>query len=213
MLGLVDWIHGAEWVGVGVFALVFVMATLVCVPAAPLTAIAGFLFGPTCGVLLTSPLGVLSASLAWWVGRFIARPWILHRLEQRPRFAAIDAAVGQNGFRIVFLLRLASVLPFAPLSYALGASRVRRYDFILASWLGLLPGTFLYVYLGSLVNGLSQILGGGLSAAEGIGSFLYWAGGAVVLVALVVIVTVARKAFNEELEGALPAGGRAVSHK
>jgi uncharacterized membrane protein YdjX (TVP38/TMEM64 family) len=157
---LFDWTREAGWLGAGVFALVFIVATLAFVPASPLTTIAGFLYGPVWGTLLVSPVGVVAAALAFGFGRSVARPWVRRRLQHHPRLAAIDSAVGHRGFRIVFLLRLASIVPFAPLSYVLGASRIAGRDFGLASWLGLLPGTFLYVYLGSLVSSVGQILRG-----------------------------------------------------
>lgn len=192
----VEWIRATGWVGVGVFTLVFVAATLACVPASPLTAIAGYLFGPLWGTVLMSPMGLLSASMAFVIGRSAARSWLRGWMVQRPRLAAIDVAVGRQGFRIVFLLRLAS-MPFAPLSYALGASRIRQRDFIVASWLGLLPGTFLYVYLGSLIPGAGQILRGSQAPGEGVGGAFHWFGLVATLVALAVVVLAARGALNQ----------------
>lgn len=200
-VSLADWTSGAGWVGVAAFALAFVVATLALVPAAPLTAIAGFTFGPGWGTLLVSPLGVLVALLAFLIGRSVARPWVQRRLVQRPRVAAVDAAIGRAGFRIVFLLRLASVVPFAPLSYALGASRVRGRDYVLASWLGLglLPGTFLYVYLGSLAGSVGQLLKGHQGAGEA-GLLFSVVGFTAAVLALVLSVRIARSALNTAID-------------
>ncbi len=200
VLGLFDWTHGAGWAGTGVFALVFIVATLAFVPASLLTATAGFLYGPVWGTALVSPVGALAASLAFLIGRSVMRPWALRRMAQSLRLSAIDTAVGKKGLWIVFLLRLASVVPFAPLSYALGASRVRGRDFILASWLGLLPGTFLYVYLGSLVSSAGQILSGRFASEEGVEHAFFWAGLAATLIALAVIAKTAHSALNHTLK-------------
>lgn len=107
-----------------------------------------------------SPISLLSALLAFVIARYLTRPWVLSRLGRRPHFAAVDQAVGQKGFRIALSLRLASIVPFAPLNCALGASRIGARDFLLASWLGVLPGTFLSVYLGSSVADIAQLLRG-----------------------------------------------------
>ena len=72
----------------------------------------------------------------------------------------MDEAVGREGFKIVALLRLSPLFPFSVLNYALGLTRVRLRDFVLASWLGMLPGTALYVYLGSLFTNVGDLLAG-----------------------------------------------------
>ncbi|MCY1254133.1 TVP38/TMEM64 family inner membrane protein YdjZ [compost metagenome] len=190
------WADSAGTCGVAIFALGFVCATLAFVPASPFTAVAGFLFGPVWGAVLISPLGVLVAALAFFVGRTVARPWVQRKVSRRPRLAALDAAIGGNGLRIVFLLRLASVIPFAPLNYALGASKVCSRDYVLASWLGLLPGTILYVYLGSLMSNVAEISGG-----HGSGAHTFFLIGLVVAATTTVVLgRVARTALNTAIE-------------
>ena len=76
-----------------------------------------------------------------------------------PRFAAIDRAVGAQGRKIVFLLRLSPVFPFTLLNYALGLTRVRFVDYLVAS-IGMLPGTLLYVYYGKLAGDVAALAGG-----------------------------------------------------
>lgn len=152
--------------GVVLFGLVFLLATLTFFPASVLTVVAGFLYGPLWGMVLVSPLGLLSAGIAFSIARHIARPWVYRWMENRPRLTAVDRAVAGQGFRVVFLLRLSSIAPFAPLSYTLGASRINGRDFLVASWVGLMPGTFLYVYLGSLVPDLAQLFTGSLPVSQ-----------------------------------------------
>ncbi|MCY1254199.1 SNARE associated Golgi protein [compost metagenome] len=196
---LMDSIRALGVPGAAVYAMVFLVVTLVFVPAAPLTAIAGFLYGPLWGTLLVSPVGMASAALAFFIGRHITRPWMRRRLDNRPRLAAVDRAVAREGFRLVFLLRLASIVPFAPLSYALSASRISARDFMLASWLGLLPGTVLYVYLGSLVSSVGQILRGEMVAPPLVQALTL--GGLVAAVlALWIIARFARQSFHQSIE-------------
>lgn len=185
--------------GAAVYALIFLLATIVLVPASPLTAIAGFLYGPLWGTLLVSPLGIASAALAFLIGRSFARPWVRRHLDSRPRLTAMDRAVAREGFRLVLLLRLSSVVPFAPLSYGLSASRISARDFMLATWLGLLPGTFLYVYLGSLVSSVGQILRNEISVTP-LAQALTWAGLAAGLIALWTIARFARQAVQKSFD-------------
>ncbi len=120
-------------------------------------------------------------------------------MSRDPRFAAIDEAVGRSGFRIVFLLRLSPVFPFNVLNYTLGLTRVRLRDYVLASLLGMLPGTFLYVYLGSLVTSASEIAAGRGGPGGELKVTLYAAGIAATLAATVVITRLAQRALARAL--------------
>ena len=80
-----------------------------------------------------------------------------------PRFAALDAAVGDHGLKLVILVRLSPLIPFNVLNYALGVTRVRLRDYALGSFLGMLPVTLLYVYVGSLAGELTSLARGATS--------------------------------------------------
>lgn len=205
---LVEWIQGAGALGVVVYALAYILATLVLLPGSILTAGAGFAYGPVWGTLLVSPVSVLAATLAFALGRTLARNWVSRRMKQHPRFAAINEAIGQSGFKIVFLLRLSPIFPFNLLNYALGLTRVRLPDYVVASLLGMLPGTFLYVYLGSIVTNASELLSGRQRAAGVWGQLLYWGGLVATVVVTLLITRIARKALNRAIQhnskGTLP---------
>jgi len=197
---LVEWIRDAGAVGVVVYALAYILATLFLLPGSILTAGAGFAYGPVRGTLLVSPVSVLAATLAFVLGRTFARNWVSRRMEQHPRFAAINEAIGESGSKIVFLLRLSPIFPFNVLNYALGLTRVSLRDYIIASLLGMLPGTFLYVYLGSLVTNASELLSGRRPSVGAWGQVLYWGGLAATVFATVLITRIARRALNRALQ-------------
>ncbi len=134
-----------------VFIAGYAIACVAFVPASLLTLAAGALFGVLRGtmfVLIGATIGALAAFL---IARYLARDWIAARLAKDTRFAAIDAAIAEQGRKVVFLLRLSPVIPFSVLNYALGLTKVRIGDFVLAS-VGMLPGTLLYVYSGNLAS-------------------------------------------------------------
>ncbi len=197
---MVEWIRGAGAAGAAVYALAYVAATLLFLPGSALTLGAGFAYGPLWGTLLVSPVSVLAATVAFLLGRSLARSQVQRRMERHPRFAAIDAAIGEGGFKIVFLLRLSPVFPFNLLNYALGATRVRLRDYVAASFLGMLPGTFLYVYLGSLVPNASALLSGSRPSGGLLSQVVYWAGLLATVLATVMITRIARRALSRALE-------------
>ncbi|MCH5011048.1 TVP38/TMEM64 family protein [Pectobacterium odoriferum] len=203
MIGWAEAVRNLGLLGAAVFGVIFLLATLALVPASPLTAIAGFLYGPIWGTLLISPVGMLSAVMAFGIGRSVARPWVQRYLACHPRMAAVDLTVERGGFRIVFLLRLASIIPFTPLSYALGASRVSGHSFAVASWLGLLPGTFLYVYLGALASDIGDIFSGQAVSGEGVRVMTWLSLGAAMMVILI-LARSARAAVNQSINSDEP---------
>ena len=177
-----------------VFIAGYAIACVAFVPASLLTLAAGALFGVVRGtvfVLIGATLGSLAAFL---IARYLARDWIAARVAKDPRFAAIDAAIAEQGRKVVFLLRLSPVVPFSVLNYALGLTTVRVGDFILAS-AGMLPGTLLYVYSGNLA---SVVAGASNAAAPPKGPAFYTVLGlglAATAAVTVLVTRVAKKAL------------------
>lgn len=198
-IALVEWIRGAGAAGVVVLAAVYVGAALLLLPGSLLTLGAGFAYGPLWGALLVSPVSVIAATLAFALGRTFLGGWVAAQVAERPRFAAVDRAIDESGFKIVLLLRLSPVFPYSLTNYALGLTRIGLGKYALASFLGMLPGTVLYVYLGSLVTSASQLARGKTPDAGPWGQALYWGGLGCALVVTVIVTRIARRALRSSL--------------
>ncbi|MBI4483426.1 MAG: TVP38/TMEM64 family protein [Acidobacteria bacterium] len=198
-LRLVEWIRGSGAAGMLVYALVYIVATVGLLPGSVLTLGAGFAYGPIVGTALVSPASVMGATLACLLGRSLARGWIARKVAGNAKFRAIDQAIGESGFKIVLLLRLSPVFPFNLLNYGLGLTAVRLRDYVLASFLGMLPGTFLYVYLGSLVTSASELLSGKRADAGWGGQAVYWGGLAATVLVTVFVTRIARRALARQI--------------
>ena len=146
------WIEGLGAWGPVLFVLIYVVATVLFVPGSALTLGAGALFGVGVGSALVSVGATLGATAAFLVGRYLARDWVAQKIAGHTAFAAIDRAVADEGWKIVGLTRLSPAFPFALLNYAFGLTRVKLRDYVVASWIGMMPGTVMYVYLGSLAH-------------------------------------------------------------
>lgn len=138
------------------FVLTYVAATVFFLPGSILTLGAGAVFGVVWGSLYVSAGSTLGATAAFLVGRHLARDAIARKIGGSARFAAIDRAVADEGWKIVGLTRLSPVFPFTLLNYAFGLTKVSLRDYVLASWIGMMPGTVMYVYLGSLAQAASS---------------------------------------------------------
>jgi uncharacterized membrane protein YdjX (TVP38/TMEM64 family) len=135
-----------------IFVGLYVVATVLFIPGSVLTLGAGAVFGVALGSVCVSISATLGATAAFLVGRYLARDAIARKIEKKESFAAIDRAVADEGWKIVLLTRLSPAFPFTLLNYAFGLTRVKLSHYVLASWLGMIPGTVMYVYLGSLIN-------------------------------------------------------------
>ena len=198
VMELAAWMREAGPSGIAAFAVVYVLATVLMLPASPLTAAAGLVYGPVWGTVLVSPVSVVAATLAFQLGRTLARNWVATRAAGDARFRAVDQAVGIHGLRIVTLLRLSPLFPFNILNYTLGLTRVRRRDYVIGSAVGMLPGTFLYVYLGSLVVDVAS-LSGPSDQASAARRILSVAGFAATVLVTVYVTRIARRALAKEL--------------
>ena len=147
-----DWIGELGPWGPVIFVGLYVVATVLFVPGSVLTLGAGAVFGVVLGSVCVSISATLGATAAFLVGRYLARDAIARKIEKNEKFATIDRAVADEGWKIVLLTRLSPVFPFTLLNYAFGLTRVKLWHYVLASWIGMIPGTVMYVYLGSLVN-------------------------------------------------------------
>ncbi len=203
------WVQGLGVWGPLVFILGYAVACVAFLPGSVLTLAAGVVFGLARGTLYAFIGASLGAALAFLVARYLARGAIEKKLEDKPRFKAIDRAVGKDGFKLVALLRLSPVLPFNLLNYALGLTKVRFGAYVAAS-LAMLPGTLLYVYYGTLLGDLAK-LAGGAKIERGAEQWVFLGIGlAATLAASWYIGRKAKQALAESVEEAAapaPAGG------
>ena len=144
-----NWVGQMGAAGVFIFIIVYAIATVLLAPGSVLTIGAGFAFGLWKGFLAVSAGATLGASLAFLVARFIARDKIETIAERNEKFRKIDNAIGKQGAKLIFLLRLSPVIPFNLSNYFYGLTSVKFWPYVLASWIGMMPGTFLYVYIGA----------------------------------------------------------------
>lgn len=158
--GLDQTLAGLGPLGPLLYATVYALAVPAFVPGSLLTIGAGLLFGTAWGFLAASSGATIGAALAFLVARHLARARVEAWTRRNPKFEAIDRAIGEKGWKIVALTRLSPIFPFNALNYAYGVTRVRFLDYALASWLAMMPGALLYVYIGSLGRVGAEALAG-----------------------------------------------------
>ncbi|HEV2854009.1 MAG TPA: TVP38/TMEM64 family protein [Thermoanaerobaculia bacterium] len=192
------WVNGLGVWGPVVFILGYAVATVAFLPGSLLTLASGAIFGLVKGTVYSLIGATLGASAAFLVARYGARRRIERRIAGNPKFAAIDKAVGREGFKIVALLRLSPAFPFNLLNYALGLTRVRFLPY-LAACAAMLPGTLLYVYYGKAAGSLAAVASGARTE-KGPGSWIVLGLGLVATLVVTAFVTrLAGKALRQEI--------------
>jgi uncharacterized membrane protein YdjX (TVP38/TMEM64 family) len=169
-----SWVQGMGPAGMLLYAAVNIVAVLLFVPGIVLTLGAGFLFGLGRGIVVVSVASTIAAALAFVIARYFARGAIERLVRKNPKFAAIDRAIGREGWKVVALLRLSPLVPFSLSNYLYGLTSVRLGPYVATSWAAMLPATVLYVSLGAAGRRIGEkaprnpwewaLLGAGLAA-------------------------------------------------
>jgi uncharacterized membrane protein YdjX (TVP38/TMEM64 family) len=204
---LVKWFESVGPTAVFYYAGLYYLLELVSFPALMLTIGAGYLFGVWRGLLVSSTAATAAAGTSFLLSRYFLRSLVQEKLASKfPRFRVIDRAVAKEGFKIVLLLRLSPLLPFSASNYLYGITSVRFVPYMVASWLGMLPGTLAYVYAGHTGNAVlesvaSRVVEGnsdGLAAgASGVDTALLVVGLAATVAVLLLIGRTTSQALKE----------------
>jgi uncharacterized membrane protein YdjX (TVP38/TMEM64 family) len=163
---LMEWIDSfGAWSPV-LFGLFYTAAVVLLVPHDPIMSIAaGAVFGAW-GFPVVLVAATIGAALAFLVSRHLFRVKVKGFVRRWPKFAAVERAVSEAGWKIVILLRLSLVVPFNLQNYFLGATSIGFMPYLIATAVGIIPGTLLHVCLGAL----------GRAVAVGEGSLIMKAG-------------------------------------
>lgn len=156
-LGPVGWI---------VFIALYALAVTCYVPGSVLTLLGGVLFGPQLGVLVVLAGAFLGMAGNWFLTRWWLRPWAQRRLEGNPRLQRLEQVLSRDeGWKLVALLRLSPLFPFVLINLVCALTSNLRFWPYMAASATIVPGTFLYIYIGDTVRrGLT--LEGGLEQSQ-----------------------------------------------
>jgi uncharacterized membrane protein YdjX (TVP38/TMEM64 family) len=161
----IAWAEQQGAAGKLLYTLAYTLAIVLCLWGTPFTLAAGVGFGVWWGALISTFSATAGSGLAFLIARYVAREAIAARVERDHRFKAIDEAIGERGWMIVFLTRFSPIIPFSLSNYVFGLTRVRFWSFVGASFLAILPGSILVAYLGHI---------GRMAVFDGPGEFGWW---------------------------------------
>jgi uncharacterized membrane protein YdjX (TVP38/TMEM64 family) len=184
------WVTGLGPLGWVLYALVYAVCCVLFVPGSILTLGAGALYGLWTGTAIVLAGATLGATLSFLLAKSVLRKKIERMTAGNAKFAALDRAIAKEGAKIVFLIRLSPVFPFTYINYAFGLTGVGTAPYVLASFVGMIPGTFAYVYLGSAAAGAAS------GEANTTKKIVQIVGAAVALAVTIFVARVATKAIR-----------------
>jgi uncharacterized membrane protein YdjX (TVP38/TMEM64 family) len=190
------WARGLGLAGLALYALIYAVCTVLFVPGSVLTLGAGAIYGLWLGTAVVLVGANLGAFFAFLLARTLLRRRVESMTAGNAKFRALDRAIGQEGGRIVFLVRLAPVFPFNFVNYAFGLTGVKTAAYVLATLAGMVPGTFAYVYLGA-VGATAAQAAGPAPEVGGTKLLINLAGAVIALVATVFVARVASRAIKK----------------
>lgn len=152
------WVAGFGTIAPLVYIGLYLVSTVFFLPGAPVTILAGFVFGPLWGIFYASAASVISVAVAFLIARYVARDLVEGWVKDNPQFQKIDAQVKEQGWRILMFTRLVPIFPFNLQNYAYGLTNIRFTTFVGVSAVFMLPGTVAFVQLGgAFVSGEGDI--------------------------------------------------------
>ena len=132
-LHFLGFISEAGILGVLLLVMVNILSSVVLLPSLLFTLASGFLYGVPLGTLIVSVSCTLSAVLSFLISRYLARSLVERTLGNGPRFAVLDRAIRDEGFKLVLLLRLPPLHPYVVFNYLFGLTSISVGDFALAT--------------------------------------------------------------------------------
>ena len=190
-----DWVRMQGLSGAVIVGLVYAAATVLMIPGSIATLAIGALYGPWLGLAVVSPASVLGATIPFLLGRSIFRPMIEKKMGDSEKFKSLQGAIAVNGLKILTLVRLSPVFPYTLINYAFGLTHVSLRNYILGSFIGMLPGTLLYVYLGSAAGDVSSLLANPVQDSGQAGDLMFYCGLVATLVVTILITKIAKNAL------------------
>jgi len=174
--GLISWIADNPAGGFFVFAGVYTLLTVMLIPGSVLTIGSGLAFGTAFGLGKGTAVGAAAvilgastgATLAFLMGRYLLKEAIEIWSERFKILKALDRALEMRGFEVVLLMRLSPVIPFNVFNFVMGSTSCTLRNYVLASIIGIIPGTTAFVFIGALIGDASfENSKAGLSPSEG----------------------------------------------
>ena len=143
--------------GIFFFVVIYIFIVLLILPASWLSIAAGYLYGTYLGSVIVFISAFIGASLSFFISKRFLSKKVLDMINKYPKLSLLENIIQKGGLKLIVLTRLSPLFPFSILNYFYGLNNITYKDFSI-SLICIIPGTFLYCSVGSLLNDLSDIV-------------------------------------------------------
>ena len=143
--------------GIFFFVVIYIFIILLILPASWLSIAAGYLYGTYLGSLIVFISAFIGASISFFISKRFLSKKVLDIINRYPKLSLLENIIQKGGLKLIVLTRLSPLFPFSILNYFYGLNNITYKDFSI-SLICIIPGTFLYCSVGSLLNNLSDIV-------------------------------------------------------
>ena len=143
--------------GIFFFVVIYIFIVLLILPASWLSIAAGYLYGTYLGSLIVFISAFIGASISFFISKRFLSKKVLDIINRYPKLSLLENIIQKGGLKLIVLTRLSPLFPFSILNYFYGLNNITYKDFSI-SLICIIPGTFLYCSVGSLLNDLSDIV-------------------------------------------------------
>ena len=143
--------------GIFFFVVIYIFIVLLILPASWLSIAAGYLYGTYLGSLIVFISAFIGASISFFISKRFLSKKVLDMINKYPKLSLLENIIQKGGLKLIVLTRLSPLFPFSILNYFYGLNNITYKDFSI-SLICIIPGTFLYCSVGSLLNDLSDIV-------------------------------------------------------
>jgi uncharacterized membrane protein YdjX (TVP38/TMEM64 family) len=215
-----EWIAHSGWVGVVWFVVLYTLTCVFFLPGSILTIGAGAVYGFWFSTALVAISSTVGAAVNFLTSRYLARNWMQRKIGHNAKFRALEKAVCSEGWRMILISRMSPIIPHSLVSYAAGLIRVSFWKFTFASFVGFLPQSVAYTYIGAVV-GKALRTSAGVSPHDPVTWAFYGLGLVATLVVTAITTRIARRSWRtyfgerepvEQRRSVLGESGRSSSH-
>jgi uncharacterized membrane protein YdjX (TVP38/TMEM64 family) len=190
-----EWVQQSGWIGVAGFIVFYTLTCVFFLPGSILSVGAGAIYGFWFSTVLVTVSSTIGAMVNFLTSRYLARGWMHRKLSQSAKFRALEKAVCAEGWRMILISRMSPIIPHSLVSYAAGLIRISFWRFTLGSFVGFLPQSAAYTYVGAVV-GKAVRTSAGVTAHDPV-TWLFYCIGLVATLAVTVLTTrIARRSWK-----------------
>ncbi|MFT4941551.1 MAG: putative membrane protein YdjX (TVP38/TMEM64 family) [Paraglaciecola sp.] len=191
---LFDWLQNIGLWGVLIFMGIYILLVIFLLPTVIFTLGAGFLFGPLIGVATVVSASTLGAIFAFLTSKYLFSDKVKRYLRNHKKLNVVNDEFIYEGWKLILLTRLVPFFPLKLSNYFFGSTNFSLTDFLTGTFLGIIPNTFVIVYIGSLAADLSVLASGELLRSQNLWGF-YVAALVLTLITVIYITKHAQKAL------------------